>query len=257
MLSGEGDLEEPEPPEEIDPGIGDAPTWIYEPSGARPPARAHAPWVKWAGIAAGLFAVGTIVTLFFGSGSPGPGSAQAVPRDQAGPPVVDVPSSPAIEGEPARTPAVHAGRATEEPPVRPAPAAATAEAPAAEMWKPSLAAPADGNILLSGPFRDARTLLAAGRLREAARGFEASLAGRRGLYTVQLALACSPETVARASRSTGGAAEFFILPKEFDGRACYRLLWGAFPARNNAESARGSVPRAFTQGRDAPFVAPI
>ncbi len=248
----------------VDPEMADAPTWIYEPSGGRAAVRGYAPWVKWAGMAAGLFAVGTIVTLFFGAGSAEPGSSPDPAREVSGPPPIEMPATPGQAERP--TASIFEPEAASEPREEPArqreaaPVARTADPGVASLSpqrSASLASPKDGNILLSGPFRDARTHLGAGRLREAASGFEASLAGRRGLYTVQLALACSPETVARANRSSGGAEEFFILPKEFDGRACYRLLWGAYPGRKSAESARTSVPAAFKKARDAPFVAPI
>jgi len=215
-------------------------------------------------MAAGLFAVGTIVTLFFGAGSAEPGSSPDPAREVSGPPPIEMPATPGQAERP--TASIFEPEAASEPREEPArqreaaPVARTADPGVASLSpqrSASLASPKDGNILLSGPFRDARTHLGAGRLREAASGFEASLAGRRGLYTVQLALACSPETVARANRSSGGAEEFFILPKEFDGRACYRLLWGAYPGRKSAESARTSVPAAFKKARDAPFVAPI
>ncbi len=256
--------EEPGPSPGVDPGMADAPTWIYEPSGGRAAIRGYSPWVKWAGMAAGLFAVGTIVTLFFGAGSAEPGSTPAPASEAAGPPPIEMPVTPGVaEQAPASIFQPEAASAPREEPARgqeAKPSGRTA-GPGVASLSPqrnaSLASPQDGNILLSGRFRDARTHLGAGRLREAASGFEASLAGRRGLYTVQLALACSPETVARANRSSGGAEEFFILPKEFDGRACYRLLWGAYPGRKSADSARASVPVAFRKSRDAPFVAPI
>ncbi len=256
-----------DPSDEMDHEMAESPTWIYEPSGARPVARGLAPWVKWAGMAAGLFAVGTILTLFFGAGSAEPGPLPASPaRKASGPPPVEIPRTsifagsdpvPAgsdLEEETAPREQPVAARQQAEPARNAAPSKVAAFSPSRES---ALASPGSGNILQSGLFRDARAHLGAGRLREAARGFEASLAGRTGLYTVQLALACSPDTVARAIRSSGSAEELFILPKEFDGRACYRLLWGAYPGRRSAESARGSVPAAFRKGRDAPFVAPI
>ncbi|HXI02686.1 MAG TPA: hypothetical protein VNI57_05865, partial [Candidatus Saccharimonadales bacterium] len=122
---------------------------------------------------------------------------------------------------------------------------------------PPVAPAAAGDILLSGPFGESRGLLGKGRYAEAARGFQSSLAGKGGLYTVQLALACSADTVARALKSSRGAKEFFILPREFHGRACYRLVWGAYPGRAAAEKGRTSVPAAWLKDKNPPFIAPL
>jgi hypothetical protein len=246
------------------------PSWIYQPSGSGQEHPRQVKWVTWVGIASLLLATGTVMAFFFGGGESG-GSGGAPVANAApsapGPPAVEIPSS---SGEPvppddAGSSTAMAAAKTGQPPARkPSSGAGKETAPAG----PSLAAtspPPDqalasrepGNIFQSGPFRQARELLGRGRISEAARGFRSALAGEKGLYTVQLALACRPETVTRALETTRGAKEFFILSKEFNGRACYRLLWGLFPSRKAADRGRSMAPGSFLRDRNPPFIAPI
>lgn len=248
-----------DPAPEADPDMEEAADWVYEPSGLPPAAPRSRRWAAWGGIAAGIFAVGTVLTMILGGGgdatppdpAPPPGSSRA-----SGPPPVDIPAAPARSGDASGAPGGRAATA-QEPAPAPAERLPARVASTEPGSPPPLASTGGGSILDSASFRDARAHLEAGRLDQAARGFQASVRGRSGLYTIQLALACRPETVTRAQRSLGGAQEFFILPKEFNGRACYRILWGAYPGRKAAEHGRSSVPRAFRQAEDRPFVAPI
>ena len=252
-LAGSGDGEEPPG---LAPGMEEAPTWIFEPPAAQAAgSHGRSRWVTWGGMAAGLFAVGTVLTIVFGGGgdtpAPEPDPATLQAHDEA-PPAVDIPvSSEAAQRLPE---APQEAAEPTAPAVKPPPATvsmATQEAP------PELARPQSGGILGSVPFGDGRSRMSKGHLREAARSFQTGLTGKNGLYTVQLALACREETVARAVKTSGGAQEFFILPREFNGRACYRVLWGTYPGRAAAEKGLRSIPGALTSGGDKPFVAPI
>jgi septal ring-binding cell division protein DamX len=96
-----------------------------------------------------------------------------------------------------------------------------------------------------------------GALPEASRGFAAALSSEaRGRFSIQLLTACAPDTVQKAV-DAAGADELFILPVNFKGRDCYRLCWGLYDTRAEAEAATRQVPAYFHQGGAPPRVQPL
>jgi septal ring-binding cell division protein DamX len=94
-------------------------------------------------------------------------------------------------------------------------------------------------------------------LPEAARGFVSTLStGARGRMSVQLLVACAPETVQKAVANVP-SDELFILPVNLKGRACYRLCWGAYDTRQGAEAALAGLPAYFRQGGTTPRLQPL
>jgi hypothetical protein len=101
---------------------------------------------------------------------------------------------------------------------------------------------------------DGRALLRAGRFPEAARAFVSSTrAAGKGAAVIQLLIACSSETVQKAVDS-GSASDLVILPVDFKGRDCYRLVWGVYPSATRATAALSTVPEYFRNGGAAPKV---
>jgi Domain of unknown function (DUF4388) len=130
---------------------------------------------------------------------------------------------------------------------RPAPptvAPATAPPPVVSTPRPSPSAAAP----------DGRALLRAGRFPEAARAFVSSTrAAGKNAAVIQLLIACSSETVQKAVDS-GSASDLVILPVDFKGRDCYRLVWGVYPSATRATAALSTVPEYFRNGGAAPKV---
>ena len=164
------------------------------------------------------------------------------PPDQASPgPAVATPAPTPIAG-PATPPPTVGPRPT------PTPAAATRPTPPPR----ATTAPAAGGATLA----DARALLARGALSEAAHAFSTALApGAATRFTVQTLTACSPETVQKAVSGTGGTEQLFVLPVVLQGRNCYRLCWGVYDSRQDAESA--APPAYFRQGGVRPRVSSL
>ncbi|MGE0454298.1 MAG: DUF4388 domain-containing protein [Vicinamibacteria bacterium] len=157
------------------------------------------------------------------TGSPAPAAAKPTPAPVATPAAKPTPTPvpPKATGTPAAA--------------KPTPAPAPAKA---------AAAPAAGGVA------NARAAFRRGQFPEAARGFLANAQAARG-YTVQLLVACSDETVQKASTAVA-ADELFILPVHYRGRDCYRLLWGLYDDQKRAEAAVRSVPAYFREGGAAP-----
>ncbi len=74
-----------------------------------------------------------------------------------------------------------------------------------------------------------------------------------GGFTVQLMVACSPETVHRMVSLSGGSKDLYVLPTMYEGRSCYRLCWGTYGTRDAADRAtvpapvRSEVGKTFVQ----------
>ena len=61
-----------------------------------------------------------------------------------------------------------------------------------------------------------------------------------GNYTVQIQILCDPNNVERTMR-TGGEAVWFV-PQTIGGRSCYRVFWGRYASRDEAQRSLGEVP---------------
>lgn len=157
-----------------------------------------------------------------------------VPSTRAGPPTAP----------PATTAAAAVGTVPTAAPVR-TPPPATPPATARPSTTPTGVAPA---------LREARALLASGDLAQAARGFAANLrTAPAGAASVQLLIACSDATVQKAV-STVRSPELYIVPVKYQGRDCYRMLWGLYANAAQAAAATRSVPEYFRQNGASPRV---
>jgi hypothetical protein len=89
--------------------------------------------------------------------------------------------------------------------------------------------------------------LQAGRYAEAARAFSGALRGRTAAFTVDVEVACQPETIAKGLQAAGGDERFMVLPYDLKGRSCFRVIWGLYPDRTSAEAALAEIPAFFKQ----------
>jgi hypothetical protein len=95
---------------------------------------------------------------------------------------------------------------------------------------------------------ESRALLKDGNLEQAAQGFAATVkAAPASSASVQILVACSPDTVTKAVQNAG-SPELFIVPVNYKGRDCYRLCWGLYENEARAASAVRSLPEYFRKG---------
>lgn len=78
------------------------------------------------------------------------------------------------------------------------------------------------------------------RLEEMARNHAAN---PKGNFTVQIQILCDPANVEKAMRA-GGENVWFV-PQTLGTRSCYRINWGHFNTRDEAQRAMASVPAAL------------
>ncbi len=103
----------------------------------------------------------------------------------------------------------------------------------------------------------ARTLMRQGQLPQAARGFASNVKGApAGTLSVQLLVACAPETVQKALDGVP-SDELFILPVHYNGRDCFRMCWGLYTSPAKAASAMRALPEYFKAGGARPKVTPV
>jgi septal ring-binding cell division protein DamX len=128
-------------------------------------------------------------------------------------------------------------------------------APATAAPPPPTMAPARVNEPVS--LAQARILMRQGQLPQAARGFQTNVkAAPSGTLSVQLLVACAPETVQKAVDGVQ-SDELFILPVNYKGRDCFRMCWGLYSTQAKATSALRALPEYFRIGGATPKVAPV
>ncbi len=81
----------------------------------------------------------------------------------------------------------------------------------------------------------------AGRLTEAAAAFENAAQSRSEAFSVQVLVACSAQTIAKAIQNDP-SADLFVLPTTVAGRPCYRLLRGFFRTFGEATESVATLP---------------
>lgn len=172
------------------------------------------------------------------------GNPAAAPADPPATTLVDnapVPSGPAATSPPVET-------------LGPAPTTAPVAAPTAAPTAPPATVPAPtGPVSLT----QARVLMRQGQLTSAARGFVSSVkAAPSGTLSVQLLVACAPETVQKAA-SAVDSPELYILPVNYQGRDCFRLCWGLYDSQAKANAGLRGLPPYFRAGGASPKIMPI
>jgi hypothetical protein len=97
---------------------------------------------------------------------------------------------------------------------------------------------------------------ATGHLRERydamAREFAANPSGN---FTVQFAIVCEPSNVTKALNSSAASRVWFI-PIAIKGRSCYRMFWGGFATRPEAEAAMAQLPGELRESKPAVVTVP-
>jgi hypothetical protein len=67
-------------------------------------------------------------------------------------------------------------------------------------------------------------------------------------YTLQVLIACEPDTLAKIRDRVNPSNSLFLAPVQVRGRGCYRVCWGVHPSRDAAEASRSTLPAYFRNG---------
>lgn len=164
-------------------------------------------------------------------GRPAPTVAAAVPAATPTPA-----AARSAQPLPTPTPAATRRAAAEALPTPPPPAARATVSP-----RPTPPAPAPRSVVATSAA--AAELLRQGDVAGAARAF--AVATPREGYTVQLLVACAPQTAVNAAQHAP-AGEVFVLPIVYGGRDCFRVAYGRYASETAAAAALASaVPDYF------------
>lgn len=90
-----------------------------------------------------------------------------------------------------------------------------------------------------------RTLAETGHLPEAALVWQSSLIGEKEKYTLQIVLACQEKTVLDSLHALGDSPTVMIVPADFKGQTCYRVIHGTYPSESEALAAKDALPNAM------------
>ena len=152
------------------------------------------------------------------------------------------------------TPSTVAAAPASLPPTAP-PSAPPSTAPSPPPAPPT-PAPRSAGPEAAGSLDKARQLLRGGSYPEAASTFATNVKkAPRGALTVQLFVACAPETVQKAVDAVN-SDELYILPASYQGRSCFRLCWGLYSQESRASAAAKTLPEYFRKGGASPRIVP-
>ena len=152
-------------------------------------------------------------------------------------------------------------------PTRPAPtvvptrrAPSPAPAKAAPTAAPARPAPAPTKAASAAPRTASST--AAPRTRKqwldrAGRDQRAAAADHNARFAIQLELACQVESLREAWSHDRPGGSMWVLTTSFQGRTCFKVLWGRYGTREAAAQALESVPGFFSTSRNHPMVVAI
>ena len=98
--------------------------------------------------------------------------------------------------------------------------------------------------------------LKAGRLAEAASAFTAVARSHASEFSVQLLVACAPQTIEKAIQNDS-SPELYILPADINGKPCHRLMRGFFKTSAQASQAVPGLPAYYVAEGAKPRAVPV
>ena len=96
-------------------------------------------------------------------------------------------------------------------------------------------------IALDAPF----LMIQQGKMVEAAQWWNDTLSKKKTGYSIQLVIACQDKTVIDTFRLLDFSHEMIVLPLNYKGQNCYRVLFGQHPTRQAAQAAIKTLPDVF------------
>ncbi|HSP07464.1 MAG TPA: hypothetical protein VLR94_09820, partial [Acidobacteriota bacterium] len=135
------------------------------------------------------------------------------------------------------------------PPPAPAPAPVQKAQQAPQAAKPTPASAAAPSTPLG--------LAKSGKLADAANAWRKSLLPKKSQYTIQLEIACQDDTVLEAFQMLNDSPQVSVVPLDYKGKACYRVLYGVYLSTAEAETNRARLPQEFLKQQSPAQVIPL
>jgi hypothetical protein len=99
--------------------------------------------------------------------------------------------------------------------------------------------------------------LKSGDLDGAANQWKKTLLPKKTSFTIQIEIACQPGTVMEAFQILNDAPELMVVPLDYKGRACYRVLYGVYSSSETAQRSRSKLPQEFLKQESPAQVIPL
>lgn len=74
-------------------------------------------------------------------------------------------------------------------------------------------------------------------------------------YTILMLFGCEESTILNAYRNLDKPADFFVLPRALNNRACYSICWGDFASREDARQWFDEIPAWFYDNQAKPLIS--
>ncbi|MEO8359464.1 MAG: DUF4388 domain-containing protein [Vicinamibacteria bacterium] len=152
------------------------------------------------------------------------------------------------------------------PPPKPVTTQATSSSPMPlpnASVKPALPAPvtagsgANGSGAKgSGAKESGYDALKAGNFADAATAFETQAKTHASEFSIQVLVACSPQTIEKALQNDP-SRDLYILPATIGGKSCYRLMRGFFKTQAEGTSSVSSLPAYYVTEGAKPKSVPV
>ena len=196
-------------------------------------------------LAALLLTVGVVLLVRGRTGGAGAPAPVPVPTPAAGPPETGLAAVPSPAAAAEASPAAPAAAAATA-----VPSAAPTAAPRPKPTVPAVAAKAAPGAPGSG--RDTRQYW----VDRAARDAQRLASDRKTRYAVQLELACEVPSLVEAFQHDRKGS-MWLLATPYQGRTCFRVLWGRYPSIEAARRGVSGAPRYFSTPRNRPAVTGV
>ena len=94
----------------------------------------------------------------------------------------------------------------------------------------------------------------AGNIAEAAKSWKKTLAASSTDYSIQIVIACQEQTVLDTYQLLNQSDQMIVLPIQFKGKSCYRVLYGQYESKQQANQAIRDLPEFFLKQASPPSV---
>jgi septal ring-binding cell division protein DamX len=76
-------------------------------------------------------------------------------------------------------------------------------------------------------------------------------------YAIQLELACETQSLVDAWKHDRPTGTMWLMTTDFQGRTCFKVLWGRYPSLEAARRAQGRTPAFFSTSHNRPAVVAV
>ncbi|MEE9126141.1 MAG: DUF4388 domain-containing protein, partial [Planctomycetota bacterium] len=116
----------------------------------------------------------------------------------------------------------------------------------------------EGTLESSSGYQAGFDAFQAGDFRVAAALWQRDWQSRRpGGFTLQVMVACEEATLRTLRPRIPSSDRLFLAPVRVNDSTCYKVLWGTYTSRTEAEGAASTVPALFTSGGNSPWPVPL